>query len=412
MSTNPEGVRVDDTAADAAIPAEGGTKVPPTGGSPPTGGASSKFPFPIPIPTQTGATRSSNWTRTKKGIYLHGTLKPKMGGLIDRVDYAVPWTGGKPDKFWMALEEANPSFEPNQMRSMDSKAAYAYNLREADLYSTETDKFKKGDSTTVFIRKLDTFFHTHGMDTILYRKDPLESGEYPLMINILVEYARLSLSAMKKQHMWFFDRFDHYDVNNSKQACLFLLNLLDSNLQNTILDKLGSHPQDFAILLTFLDQVRPHTVESGRARVNGVLTLNPSDPMFPQQNITMFCNKVRPLLQELQMGNLSDSLNNLQLCRTLANAGGSDNKEYATPLFNMLCELDSASIKITHLDNKGKCAALTAQDLYWDDILDKAEVGYLSQTTEGANHKQIFTPQPQVKFSLPSHQVFAPESPL
>jgi len=97
----------------------------------------------------------------------------------------------------------------------------------------------------------------------------------------------------------------------------------------------------------------------------------------------MFCNKLRPQLRELEKDNLWDSFNNTKLCRTLAYAGGDNNLEYSFNMFDMLNRVDKECNKLLHLGlgNKSKCARLSALDLGWSDILDKAERKYISQIT-------------------------------
>jgi hypothetical protein len=207
-----------------------------------------------------------------------------MGGVINRGTYAVPWTGGKPNKFWTGLENANTVPKPNQMRAMDHKSAYSYNLREAGLYSTDEEKFKKGGKITSFVRDLHAFYLTHGMDAILYRHDPMSTDANPPLINIMTEYARLNLYDMESQHNWFFQHYDDYDLNNSTQATKFLLNSLETDTKDIILEKVGNNPQDFGVvLLTLLEDVHPFTTQAVQNMIDAILQANP--PVFQEEKV-------------------------------------------------------------------------------------------------------------------------------
>jgi len=151
----------------------------------------------------------------------------------------------------------------------------------------------------------------------------------------------LKLSDMESQHDWFFKlKFDQYDRINSKQATKFLLNSLETDTKDVLLYKVGFEPEDFGIVLfALLDDVRPHTSQAVRSLVTTVLNADPRDnKLFPQQNIQMFCNYLRPKIKELETGNFWDSMNNPELCRilSLAGDGEKDNKEYSNPLVTML----------------------------------------------------------------------------
>ena len=121
------------------------------------------------------------------------------------------------------------------------------------------------------------------------------------------------------------------------------------------------------VFFTFLEAERPQTVDGSKALVNIVCAMSPRDSAYPNQNISLFVQAIRPRLKHLNTGRLWDSINNVDLCRNLASAGsdGGSNMEYSTPLFEMLTKLTNACKLITHLANKEKAAYMDKKNLGW-----------------------------------------------
>ena len=129
-----------------------------------------------------------------------------MGGLAVSGSgsraYATAWTGGKPNIFWTGLENPSAALgNPTQTRSTEFKATRAYKEREEGLFPGHEElKFDHGDDLNYFCSKLRKTLIDMGMDTVTYRKDPLDESK---MIDILSDYPRLNKSAMKKQSDWY-----------------------------------------------------------------------------------------------------------------------------------------------------------------------------------------------------------------
>ena len=168
-------------------------------------------PDPVPIPPPPLTPHPSE--RTLPSVFdtiakpaLTVIHTPIMGGLLITGDstktYSQAWTGGKPNITWTGLE--NPSeilINPTQTRGNDVKSTLAYKEREAGLYpGQEEQKFGHGDDLNDFCNLLSDKFLDMGMDTITYRKDPLDEST---MIDILSDYPRLNKAAIKKQSIVF-----------------------------------------------------------------------------------------------------------------------------------------------------------------------------------------------------------------
>ena len=293
-----------------------------------------------------------------------------MGGLqyqgSSTSQYAIAWTGGAPNATWTGLEDPSTFITtPNQTRSTSPKATSSYESRQAGLFPYEAaQKFKTGDDLDFFIKQLKSAFIDKGMDTIAYRRDPLDDTK---MINMLTAYPRLNKEAMEPESIWCLARYDLYDKQNDLQAKKFLLASLSAPLMMTVESKIDDESNFVDVFFTFLEAERPQTVDGSQALVDIVRAMSPRDPAYPSQNISLFVQAIRPKLKHLTTGRLWDSMNNVALCRTLASAGshsdGGSNLEYSTALFEMLTKLQTACKLITHLANKEKAAYMNKKNL-------------------------------------------------
>ena len=170
-----------------------------------------------PTPSKTGGTNTP-----PPPAPLNVIPKPKMGGVLLFGKHAVAWTGGAPNATWTSLEDPSAtSNNPRQTRSKDPKAASSYAARQAGLFpGEESQKFAHGDDLDYFCRSLQDALKDMGMDTVGYRRDPLDTTK---MIDTLIQYPRLNKSAMKVESAWCLSKYDSYDTSNDLQAKRFLL---------------------------------------------------------------------------------------------------------------------------------------------------------------------------------------------
>ena len=341
---------------------------PPPLGAPPrtprTPSVSAPAPVPVPAP-------------------VPGPLKPTMGGLAvygsGASAYSVPWTGGKPNITWTALEDPHAfCVNPRMNRSNSPKASSSYEARQAGLYPGEaSQKFHTGGNLTFFLKKLRAALIDMGMDTITYRRDPLNPKT---MVDVLTDYPRLNQDAMLTESLWCKSKFDSYDRGNDLQARRFLLASLSPQLEQEVVNKSDDSDTFVDVLFTFLEEERPQTVDGAQALIEKVKSMSPHD--YKNQNVSAYVSAVKPLLENLETARFWDSMHNTHLCRVLANCGGESNQEYSGPLFTLLNQVQAQCKLITHLSNQEKAAHMTKKHLSWRDILKKAESQYKEQTVE------------------------------
>ena len=330
--------------------------------------AASRFPLP-----------TESTPRGSRSFFSQGPTKPIMGNLTTfgsgSSAYTIPWTGGKPNNDWSSLEDSSATNNnPRRSRSDNPKSASSYESRQAGLYTEEAQKFKSNGDLDYFIKKLRTSFIDMGMDTIAYRRDPLDST---LMVDVLKHYPRLNQESMLAESKWCSARFDSYDKSNDLQAQKFLLASLCADLEKTIDQKSTSTDTFVDLLFILIEQVRPVTVDSSQALIERIKKMSPFD--YPHQNVSTYVTAVTPLIDNLEIARLWDSMLNPTLCRTLCNVGGKDNGEYKTDLFQMLGKIQRECKLITHLTNQQKIDHMARQNLGWRDILRLAETLYKAQ---------------------------------
>jgi len=316
--------------------------------------------------------------------------QPNMSGLhlfgTGNSAHIVAWNGGAPNAKWTSLEDPNATCDnPCQTRSMNPEAKYSYRARQAGMFpGEESQKFAHGDDLDYFCRSLQDALKDMGMDTVGYRRDPLDPTK---MIDVLTQYPRLSKSVMKVESAWCLPKYDSYDTSNDRQAKRFLLASLSADLKKKIHYKSGLYksgrtdPCFVDVLFVLIEYERPLSIDASQAMVDAVRAMTPSQ--FPGENITLFVEAIRPKLAHLEIGRSWDSMNNPALCRTLALAGGGSNYEYNSELYSLLNKLQDECQYITHLTNQEKVVHMASKSLGWKNIFDIAESHYVAQVVPG-----------------------------
>jgi len=245
--------------------------------------------------------------------------KPKMGGILHKGSYHYAWTGGKHDIHWRGLDPSTKKREPTtfMLRDNGPKSQTSTKDRESNIYGVDSTKKFKKDKADVdhFVKELLKFLTKMGMDVIIYRKDPLDSTK---MVNILTDYYHLNKKVMAAQAPWFLERYDSYDEENDRQAKECLLATLEDPLKKKIENKLDLETTFAEAFFIFLDEIRPRSASSGKIETDEILAVKPQD--FPHQNVSDYVATVKPKIDILIRGNLWDSINNIEVLRTLITA--------------------------------------------------------------------------------------------
>ena len=182
-------------------------------------------------------------------------VKPIMGGLALGYKTKEAWTGGVPNNSWTGLV-SNPDVPlPTQLRPVGSKAADSLIKRTAGIFTDSKSKFAAKGDLDYFCRSLHEHFVMHGMDTVSYRRDPLNL-DGP-MISVFTHYPCLNSTEVSKQTDWFKDKYDDYDQQNDRAATKCFLNSLTDALKKEIQQR--SKPEDLFVdtFVVFVENQRP-----------------------------------------------------------------------------------------------------------------------------------------------------------
>ena len=84
----------------------------------------------------------------------------------------------------------------------------------------------------------------------------------------------------------------------------------------------------------------------------------------------------------LQKANTYNNKHNAKLCRIFTEAGGLNNSEYQTPMYQLLDKVKRAVGEVSHLNNQDKLKTMSRKGVGWSDILKEAEETYKGMTIE------------------------------
>ena len=158
-------------------------------------------------------------------------IDPIMGKFIEQNPLGCnKWNarmGGKPNTTWTGLdEEQNVKSTPFHYRRPEmTDDVKGFKIRSTGL----STKFKQNDDLLQFQQHVWKHLTGHGLDTITYLRDPLDSSK---VLSVVMSHARFSadIKTTKKSADYFAERYDDFDRSNDEAAKLFLLDSLETKL--------------------------------------------------------------------------------------------------------------------------------------------------------------------------------------
>ena len=156
---------------------------------------------------------------------------------------------------------------------------------------------------------------------------------------------------------------------------------LSESLRKKILGKVDKEMKFSEIFMIFIDNERPQSGDLCNAIKKRALALDVTN--YPGANISDMAADARKDILALEKANAYNSRRNIALYRLFTKAGGLNNSEYSTPMYDMLKEVKKKVSTIAHMNNQNKIIEMNKVDLGWKDILQKAEDNYKELTTDG-----------------------------
>lgn len=294
--------------------------------------------------------------------------KPIMGDYVDPFLKNCVVVGGQPNPLWTGLVDF-PRDNPTCFRTL------GYKSKDDGFVTRSTPpahlKFTKKCNLFVALPKLILFAHLHGLDTILYVNNPKDRNE---MLFIPTDHAHLKYDMVKREALFLMNnKWDRYDRQNNSAMVTLLLAACDKELEAIVMPLVLRESIPAAALLqkicSEVDFKNSLSWEHDRAKL---MQLKLSD--HPGMNVQKFCEKVGPLLTQLENANELT----VPVMTWLLNAFiDTDIKNFSSPFYQ---KYFSTFIQVA--DRSGERTSselmetLRAFNLHWSDILDYATNEY------------------------------------
>ena len=216
------------------------------------------------------------------------------------------------------------------------------------------------------------------MDSVAYCCCPTNQRT---MMSLFTNYPKFSVKDIKKQNAVFGSLYDKYNKQNDIEATECLPNSLNSELCKDVMSQTNEEMLFSHVFMIFIKHERPQHGELYDAIEQCLINMDAGK--FPGANVKDMCVEMQKDIKALIKANQYNSKHNARICRMLTKAGGMNNSEYSNPMYVLLTKVKHKILKHNHLLNANKLAAMTKEEVGWEDILREAEDMYKSMTAEG-----------------------------
>ena len=134
------------------------------------------------------------------------------------------------------------------------------------------------------------------------------------------------------------------------------MNLIGKELRKELLAKIKDDIEFSEIFMIFVENKHPQSGELYDTIESRELSLDINN--FPGVNIKDMAAQARKDILALQKPNEYDSKHNAKLCQLFTEAGGSNNSEYITLMYQMLNMVKRMVGEVSHLNNQDKLKAM------------------------------------------------------
>ena len=270
---------------------------------------------------------------------------PTIGGVAIVDGKSTPWTGGRPQVDWVALDPtAETTYEsPNQLRpTKASEAEKSYKYRCEGLKV----KFSKGQKLTPFKRAIWRKLVDYGMDSIAYAIDPEDDTK---VTNVVKGHSRYTNKTIKTYSQGLRDRFDAYDRENDKAATSFLRDSIDDDLLDTIDRKLdGTKPSFVVTYMELINAISSTSIERFNDLKDKIKQKHPAQ--YAGENLSLLAADFYKLAEELEMAGQYDHNLTLTMLDAFLKAGGENNEDFRFTLRSTKQKLNEALLEIGYKD--------------------------------------------------------------
>ena len=300
---------------------------------------------------------------------------PKMGGLVQTSkDEFTPWTGGKPNLDWTALDALEPNMfrSPNQQRSLYTKSSTdGFNFRTTGL----TTQFGKADNFKQFADKVLEHLQDTGMDTISYLPDPAEPTVR--MLSVVTHHSRFTFDSVCDGSTALSASFDYYDSQNDMAAIKFLLNSLSSELEAILKLKIKVTDKFTIVWMYLVGIVTSTSVEKWNTTKEELKALAPSQ--YPGEDVFALAHDYLTYCEQLDAAGQFNLTLTLNMVDGFILAGGTDihvNTVYRAPLTDLRNKLAQALREVRFMEKPAAERHMASKSLTFHEICKFAEDHY------------------------------------
>lgn len=233
-----------------------------------------------------------------------------MGGIANRPDGQVAWTGGRPALLWVGLVDTNPDIESDMYRPASLKSeGFARKKRTSAIegvsLKTGAKPNEEGGDLLFFQEKLAEHLVKTGLDTIAYLPSPIDGTR---MVNIVTNHSSFTVESATSAVVPQVLLYDSYDKGNNKEANLLLLACIHPSLERDVRRRIPEAlTVPFPVL--FMAVLREVTsIDHSRFKriIKTIETASPDqvgELKISRRNLLDVNAALRPLFEDLDLGN-------------------------------------------------------------------------------------------------------------
>ena len=301
-------------------------------------------------------------------------IDPIMGKFIEQNPLGCnKWNarmGGKPNTTWTGLdEEQNVKSTPFHYRRPEmTDDVKGFKIRSTGL----STKFKQNDDLLQFQQHVWKHLTGHGLDTITYLRDPLDSSK---VLSVVMSHAMFSadIKTTKKSADYFAERFDDFDRSNDEAAKLFLLDSLEPKLALLLERKVKDDDGFVLVWLRLVQLVVAPSLDRWDILKNKFRSASLKG--YTGQDVRRLCNDLEDWAITLRAGGQYDHSLTRTMIKTVLESDDLPSV-YRFKLSQLQLEVDEALSSSIYMSPAERWVYMEEKELTFEDVCDQMETAY------------------------------------
>jgi hypothetical protein len=301
--------------------------------------------------------------------------KPTMGNLTPS---GTPFTGGIPKHDWSGLVTVSPiPLSPHQVRSQSESEQNKDWTRRTTPAAILLSKDDPKQSLFQFASVVYKHAEGVGCDTIFYCPSIIDPT---VMICVLNQFEQVTLDHVVTEVTTLLPKWDIYDKGNDLSMKNYLLKSISPTLAEDIEMEMSLQGDTASILwMRIVRKVLDGSMARFEKKKEELKGLSPLKE--PGQNVSLYCIKVRRILNELWQARQFDWTLILHIVSAFSEV--TVPQFFATTYCFMLPIADAKIKSIQHMTLDAANRILLATPIHWIKLLSDAEDMYSSYVSQG-----------------------------